>query len=278
LIPEDKKREVKEYLLALEKPSGGFAFSRTVPSGIEDTYFAIQALDTLGLDKDYSATREWLAKEKWDSDPTGRVLYYRIRLYKRLALEVPWYRVTAEIEKALTGVKGNPRKLDFFGRILALAQEEGVTWPKLEELLLQEAEKVDRSITTKDTLESLWRKVRVCMVFGGEMDTQRLLEHLEACYNPDGGYGFKPHTTSFLEHIHFAYRLYQALKYAPHHREETRAFVLNSQSKRGGFARAPGGVPFIDTTFYALRVLRALEEKRKETLKGGEKYAELVSH
>ncbi|RLD95175.1 MAG: hypothetical protein DRI93_02885, partial [Aquificota bacterium] len=71
---------------------------------------------------------------------------------------------------------------------------------------------------------------------------------------------------------------YQALKYAPHHREETRAFVLNSQSQRGGVARAPGGVPFIDTTFNALRVLRALEEKRKETLKGGEKYAELVSH
>ncbi len=115
-------------------------------------------------------------------------------------------------------------------------------------------------------------------VFGREVTTIRFRKHLEACYNPDGGYGCKPHTTSFLEHIYFAYRLYHALEWLPNHRKETRAFVLNSQSKKGGFARAPGGVPFIDTTFYALRILEIMEGGYKVTPKGGEKYAELVSH
>gem|GEM_PF-1673888 len=277
MISLEKREEVINYLLALEKPSGGFAFARTVPSGIEDTYFAIHALDTLGLEKDYSATRNWLAKEKWDPDPTGRVLYYRIRLYERMGLEVPWEVVTLEIEKALPGIKGNPRKLDFFGRILSLAQKERVTWPQLERLLFMEAGKVDLHITPRDTLESLWRKVRVATIYRKRLPTAMVLGFLAACYNPDGGYGCKPHTTSFLEHIYFAYRIYQALDTRPRHMEETRAFVTNCQSKKGGFARAPGGVPFIDTTFYALRVLQFLDGFPEVTPKGGEKYAELVS-
>ncbi len=152
MIPDDQKREVIEYLLALEKPSGGFAFAWTVPSGIEDTYFAIQALDILKVDKSYSSTKEWLNREGWDPDPTGRVLYYRLRLYKRVGLEIPWHRVTEEIEKALPGVKANARKLDFFGRILALASKEGVSWPPLVDLLNQEAQEVTLDIEPIDTL------------------------------------------------------------------------------------------------------------------------------
>ena len=259
MIPQDRQARVVEYLLALEKPSGGFAFAKTVPSGVEDTYFAIQALDTLGFYKDYSSTREWLSREKWDPDPTGRVLYYRISLYKRMELEVPWKRVTQEIEKALPGIRGNPRKLDFFGRILAMAQKEGVTWPSLEEVLFTEARKVDLDILPKDTLEGLWRKVKVAAIYGKRLEKAEYLGFVAACYNPDGGYGCKPHTTSFLEHIYFAYRILESLGYSPRNPANTKAFVTNCQSKKGGFARAPGGVPFIDSTFYALRVLRTLE-------------------
>lgn len=278
MIPPRKREEVIHYLLNLEKPSGGFAFAKTVPSGIEDTYFAIHALDTLGFYKDHSSTRQWLSREKWDPDPTGRVLYYRITLYKRLELEVPWDRVTVEIEKAIPGIRGNPRKLDFFGRILGLAQKAGITWSFLEDVLFTEAKKVDLNISSKDTLESLWRKVKVATIYGKRLEQAEFLGFIAACYNPDGGYGCKPHTTSFLEHIYFAYRILGTLGYPPKNPANTMAFVTNCQSKKGGFARAPGGVPFIDTTFYALLVLHTLEDRALGAAKGGEKHAEPIPH
>lgn len=255
----ERLREVLNYVLSLRKPTGGFAFAVTVPSGIEDTYFALRTLDSLGYRGNHQATADWLKHEPWVPDPTGRVLYFRIALYLRLGIEVPWERVREEIVSFLPRLRGNPQKLDFLGRVTALAKKHHRSWQDLEAFLKEEALKTDLSVTPKDTLQKLWRKYRVHVLYGKPLDLLALKRFLELCQNPDGGFGCKPFTTSFLEHTYFAYRLFQSLGEEPYRKERTRAFVLNCQSKKGGFARAPGGVPFLDITFYGVRVLEMLK-------------------
>ena len=254
-MDREKIEQVVGYLLSLEKPSGGVAFARTVPSGIEDSYFAIRSLDSLGFQKDYTATRIWLSQEAWEPDPTGRVLYYRIRLYQMLGLDVPWPLVKSQILEALPRIKGNPRKLDFFGRIAQLAEMQGHVWEELEQTLSQETLNIELTVVSRDTLESLGHKLRVSRIYSRKADVLSILKFTEECRNPDGGYGCRPHTTSFLEHIYHALAIHLLLQKSIPSRERTLEFIRCCQSKRGGFGRSPGGVPFIDTTFYAVRSL-----------------------
>jgi len=255
----ERLREVLNYVLSLRKPTGGFAFAGTVPSGIEDTYFALRTLDSLGYREGHQATADWLKQEPWVPDPTGRVLYFRVALYLRLGIEVPWEKVREEIVSFLPRLRGNPQKLDFLGRVTALARKHHESWHDLEAFLEEEALKADLSVTPKDTLQKLWRKYRVHILYGKPINLLALSRFLELCQNPDGGFGCKPFTTSFLEHTYFAYRLFQELGEEPSRKDRTRDFILNCQSRRGGFARAPGGVPFLDITFYGVRVLEMLK-------------------
>jgi hypothetical protein len=254
-MDREKIEQVIEYLLSLEKPSGGFAFAKTVPSGIEDSYFAIRSLDSLGFQKDYTATRVWLSQKAWEPDLTGRVFYYRIQLYRRLELDVPWPLVKSQILEALPRIRGNPRKLDFFGRIAQLAERKGYVWEELEQTLSRETMNINLTVESRDTLESLGRKLRVSLIYGKTADILSILKFTEECRNPDGGYGCRPHTTSFLEHIYYALAIHLMLQKGIPSRERTLEFIRCCQSKKGGFGRSPGGVPFIDTTFYAVRSL-----------------------
>ncbi len=259
--PEEKTKlkEVLRYVLSLSKSTGGFAYAKTIPPGIEDTYFAIRTLEAIGYRGGHHATTRWLRREPWIPDPTGRVLYFRIALHLRLGIEVPWEMIKEEITRFLPKLQGNPQKLDFLGRITAMARKHHRAWGEIETLLEGEAYKANLSISPKDTLQKLWRKYRVHVQYRRPLDLLSLSTFLKLSQNPDGGFGCKPHTTSFLEHTYFAYRLFAELRMDPPNKEVTKAFILNCQSKRGGFARAPGGVPFLDTTFYGIRVLEMLE-------------------
>lgn len=111
-----------------------------------------------------------------------------------------------------------------------------------------------------DTLERLWKKIALARHFGKPLSKGEYVQFVVGCYNPDGGYGCKPSTTSFLEHTYYAYRIMKALGVKSPRPEFTKSYVLCCQSKKGGFGRSPGGVPFVNTTFYAVSLLSFLAE------------------
>ncbi|MDH7506804.1 MAG: hypothetical protein QHH15_03315 [Candidatus Thermoplasmatota archaeon] len=47
IITEKDKKKLKKYILSHEQPTGGFSFSPTTPSTLEDTYFALRLLEEL---------------------------------------------------------------------------------------------------------------------------------------------------------------------------------------------------------------------------------------
>jgi hypothetical protein len=89
-------------------------------------------------------------------------------------------------------------------------------------------------------------------------DHDELLAWLHRCQNGDGGFGFFPCTTSFIENSHHALAALTMLGAAPKQPEGARQFVLSCQTGRGGFGRGLRAAPFLDSSWHALASLRLL--------------------
>lgn len=85
-----------------------------------------------------------------------------------------------------------------------------------------------------------------------------LLAWLRRCQNGDGGFGFFPGTTSFIENSHHCLAALNLLGGAPAEPEKARQFILSCQTGRGGFGRSLRAAPFLDSTWHALASLSLL--------------------
>lgn len=92
----------------------------------------------------------------------------------------------------------------------------------------------------------------------GPPDHADLLIWLRRCQNGDGGFGFFPGTTSFIENSHHALAALAMLKGNPAEPAKARRFVQSCQTGRGGFGRSLRAAPFLDSTWHALACLRLL--------------------
>lgn len=85
-----------------------------------------------------------------------------------------------------------------------------------------------------------------------------LLAWLRRCQNGDGGFGFFPGTTSFIENSHHTLAALTMLGDAPDEPAKAHQFVLSCQTAGGGFGRSLRAAPFLDSTWHALASLRLL--------------------
>jgi len=171
----------------------------------------------------------------------------------RIPLPTIWMKdkIQVEMDKNLS-----PRRLVHLKDLVGAGKVKG-EWTKR---LHQAVSTIDTYPSTFDTTEILFYKTTLS---GEQSDRCRkeIALWLAKCRNGDGGYGCKPGTTSFLEHVYWAVKLIKeigTIKLSPQEAENTCAFVKNCQSKKGGFGRAPEGVPFIDSTYHALWILNIL--------------------
>ena len=86
---------------------------------------------------------------------------------------------------------------------------------------------------------------------------------LQRAQNGDGGFGFFPGTTSFIENCHAALAALSLLGAKPSDPANARAFLLSCQTGRGGFGRSPRAAPFLDASWHGVASLRLLEEMEK---------------
>jgi hypothetical protein len=80
------------------------------------------------------------------------------------------------------------------------------------------------------------------------------------CQNGDGGFGFYPITTSYMENTYCALEILSKLDSYPMRIDLCREYILGCQTKSGGFGRAPISFPFIESTFQAVKGLFMLEK------------------
>ena len=78
--------------------------------------------------------------------------------------------------------------------------------------------------------------------------------------NPDGGFGFYPGTTSFMENTYYAVKILSVLGKLSAFPERLKYFIKLCHNSDGGFSRKPGGVSFPESTYQAIYILNLFED------------------
>jgi hypothetical protein len=93
-----------------------------------------------------------------------------------------------------------------------------------------------------------------------EFDKQQIIRWVQHCQNGDGGFGFYPETTSYMENTYCALEILSKLGSSPAQTELCEKYILGCQTKSGGFGRAPTSFPFIESTYHAVSGLLFLQQ------------------
>ncbi|WP_460181332.1 prenyltransferase/squalene oxidase repeat-containing protein [Thermodesulfovibrio sp. TK110] len=240
--------ECYQFVMQRRKQDGGFAATPLLPATVEDTYHAlkiIKSLKELGLNINYKPDEDktlklWLYSNKKWNEP--KVFYQLLRI------------------SMICNVQIDKKFLKQYMKAGIVTLERAFYLSKISELIdfqISDIGKLSEPRTVKDLYMFLYLS---CRGFIKErIEKNRLIEYFKKCQNPDGGYGFSPGTTSYVDNTYFCLKALDFLGSLPEKPKETLEFILYCQTKSGGFARTPNSAAFLDSTFYAVESLTLLK-------------------
>lgn len=242
-----KKEDILQFVLARKKQNGGFAMTPLLPATVEDTYYAVKILKILAHPIP-SSTKTYIAFLRWSDYYLPKNLYQLVILYQAMEQVLPTKQLSETIAYILKREKISLEHLAYLARLLKLLN--------LKTLKAKLCQKIafDRWWVLKE-LYYIMNCAQVCHL----SLPQKAASWVKQCQNGDGGFGFMPHTTSFLENTYYALKLMLYLKVKPADMRQCRRFIQYCYvPSRGGFARSPGGVAFLESTYHALSALKVL--------------------
>jgi hypothetical protein len=242
--------KVIQYLKDREKKGGGFSFAPELYPDLEDTYFAVRVLQFLNVDVDRNNTGNYMKNINWKEVGFPRAIYMLVYLHLSLNIEFP---------PSLTGLL---RKDWSRFRIL----DAQYFSDEIQKLLDQPLKPLNTlpsfQFQTHENLQNLRKKVAILLDHDINFDRQQIIRWVQLSQNGDGGFGFYPETTSYMENTYCALEILSKLGSSPMQIELCRKYILSCQTKNGGFGRAPASFPFIESTFRAVSGLLLLEEMK----------------
>lgn len=251
--------DVVEFVMSRWQASGGFGFVPSLPASVEDTYHAIRILETIrplseaevnGI-KRHPKLKDFLGrqedKDAWSLGTASQYLhlcqfcgceqetswlhrFLETRIKGALSLGSRYY--LARIAREFPGVSPS-------GGTGTFPSGEGDKWRTAEDLLML---------------------LYIHQGAAGPLRATRddLVQWLQACQTPDGGFGGRPGTTSFIENTHWCIEALSLLETAPLFPDRAVDFILACKKRGGGFARKSGGAPFLYATWHAVAGLALL--------------------
>ncbi len=240
------------YLKDREKEEGGFSLVPDLYPDIEDTYYAIRTLQLLRRKIHRAKTSQYLKNVDWRQIHSPRTIYMLTYLHVILHLEFP-----SPLRSLLHQDNPAGQTLDgqyFFDEIHKLLSR-----PLLKPL----ASLFPPFLRQQDNLQALRKKVSLWMNHQVPFEKEEIVQWVQSCQNGDGGFGFYPGTTSFMENTYCAIEILSKLDASPLRMDDCRAYILNCQTKSGGFGRAPMSFPFIESTYHAVSGWLLLREMEK---------------
>ena len=244
--------KVIQYLKDREKKEGGFSFAPELYPDIEDTYYAVRILQFLDVDLDRNNTGHYLKNIEWKEVAFPRAVYMLLYLHLSLGIELPHQLINLSSKDWLES--GTLDAQYFSDAIRKLLLEPLNPLPSLPPFQFQ----------SRENLQTLRKKVSVLSYRDINFDKQQIIRWVRSCQNGDGGFGFYPETTSFMENTYCALEILSKLGSSPSEIELCRKYILSCQTKDGGFGRAPVSFPFIESTFHAVVGLLCLEEMAEQ--------------
>ena len=232
---------VTDFFLLRKKVTGGFGASPGLPATIEDTYYALRSLRALeenGLTvplSAFSGHERFLLEKLKETDLSYRSRFQLLWCLNFFSIRLPSHLLSdqRDIKKRNLGLEDV-----FYLRRMGFSYEGGF-----------EASRYAGAIKTVRDL----RMFLYCS--GGSISSSkraRWLDWLSRCQNPDGGLGFMPGTTSFIENCYYGLRASELLGDMHLDLEGISTFILSTKSGQGGFGRRNLGVPFPSSTWHGV--------------------------
>lgn len=251
-------QEVSDFVLKRKKPTGGFSATPRLPPTIQDTYHSLRLLDLLA--------KHGLAPSHLDDGPLLGYLS-RVSQAERHSAKVTFMRLAS---CRLVGKDASPDPiLQFVRRRLTETidlEERYYCCRLVQEIAGHDGDgfswMADQSVPWKFRTASELLMLLV-LANGKPEDPGGLTAWLQACQTFDGGFGFFPRTTSFMENCYDCLRALHLLGSSPRDQEGCRAFILACRTRYGGFSRRNGATAFLSTTWQAMAALALLEVASK---------------
>ncbi len=243
---------IGDYVLMRKKPTGGFSATRRLPPTIQDTYHALRILTCLAQHGFDSPRHEgplltYLSRETPAERHDAKVTFQRLAACRLAGQEVPAEAVLAFVRRRLTETSdlGERYYCCRLVREIACADDAEFHWF------------VEPSVPWSfRTASELW--MLLTLAGGKSKEAATLASWLQRCQTYDGGFGFLPGTTSFMENGYDCLRALRLLQSPPRDRQGCQAFVLACHTRYGGFARRHGATAFLSSTWQALATLELL--------------------
>ncbi|MBU2538414.1 MAG: hypothetical protein KKH22_08235 [Proteobacteria bacterium] len=244
-----------EFVHKRRKATGGYGATPRLPATIQDTFQALAIILVLGgkppTPESEPALADYLARMQ--SVPwLGIDTTFRLLLTCHICgLSVDKERIRAHLDACLTR-DTSLSTIYYVRRIAREILEEEPDFPGSQRSLFLPAR-----CAVQDVARFLFLKKMDGQPVGGSGE---LSGWLQSTQNGDGGFGFFPGTTSFLENCHAALAGLSFLGARPNDSANLRAFIVSCQTGRGGFGRSPRAAPFLDASWHGIASLRLLEE------------------
>ncbi len=232
--------DIVGFVLERRNKNGGFSASPGIPADIQDTYYALKVLNSFSSitserlnyhpSKDYPL-KKYLSGATLNNNIKPKILYFYIK-----SCEMVNINICAEK----------------FYYLLSSCELEDQFY--LSKIFNKHLIPVKKWGTIKELSMYLHLNPNI-----NKSEKHKLIHWIYSCQNPDGGFGFLPNSTSFVENTYFALKAISYLKESTDIQDVSirRAlnFILSCYTGKGGFARKDGGAPLLEATYYSVSAL-----------------------
>jgi len=256
MLPHKEKVRLIEFVREFENRTGGFNFPRETPASIVETYNGVMLFNELGFGYGNPLTKEFVRNLELNTDLPLEHLYRLAKVSEILCMPDK----TSEIRESVLDRKyrRSGRLTDAYYSVLLeeMLDVSGV----LTTDLLEHAR--TRKIKKLKFMSECQKYIAVKKHAGLEVEADEAISWIRATQSCDGGFGFLPGSTSFLENVYSALDSLRMLRSAPLDIRACEDFVLSCRSKEGAFGRQIMALPSLEHSLIAVRSLKIIDGMR----------------
>ncbi|MBI4791210.1 MAG: hypothetical protein HY789_00315 [Deltaproteobacteria bacterium] len=249
------------------KAAGGFGATPRLPATIEDTFYALHILllarsigvPTPGPEPEADpGLHAWLDNARRTLQPGLRTIFHLLSSCRLAGLAPAGDSLLAAV---LARLRAGATLPDWYDGVRIVA---GFFSPQPRSLLDDSTLAGIRRLPWHTVDEALMRLTLARALEEPDLAPADLPDWLRACQNGDGGFGFLPGTTSFIENCRYCLQAMHLLGVVPRDPVGARRFLARCQTGAGGFSRNGLAAPFLDATWAGLESLRLLGAEGKK--------------
>ena len=249
---------ITNFLQSRLKSDGGYSASPWLPATIEDSYCAFRIISFINKNKGEKNLKNRKKHIKFliSCIASGKAKDPKNFFQTLWCLDFCQYDIS-QLHPLYINPSNSLTNLYYLSKIKKLFLLRGIE----AQHNIKQSTQQNYLFNSWNTLEELWKSLYVKYTLHNsptlDLRSAKVLSWIKQCQNSDGGFGFLPNTTSYIENCHFALNIIQLLQlpYPSTRINAVKQFALSCRTKSGGFARRPDAAPFMDSTYHATAVL-----------------------